>query len=79
MNFAYGGTGVFETLYSGPNMTTQIGFFRNLIRDNVFTAADVGSSMSLVTLAGNDYSTYIVNNELAQVRINGTCICRRKI
>lgn len=72
MNFAYGGTGVFETLLkSGPNMTTQIGFLQNLIRDNVFTSADLESSMTLVTLAGNDYSTYIVRNGSAQVRING--------
>ncbi|KAG7961355.1 hypothetical protein I3843_09G011000 [Carya illinoinensis] len=67
MNFAYGGTGVFETLLkSGPNMTTQIGFLQNLIRDNVFTSADLESSMTLVTLAGNDYSTYIVRNGSAQ-------------
>ncbi|KAF5473825.1 hypothetical protein F2P56_005780 [Juglans regia] len=67
MNFAYGGTGVFETLLkSGPNMTTQIGFFQNLIRDNVFTAADLESSMTLVTLAGNDFSTYIIRNGSAQ-------------
>ncbi|XP_018807740.1 GDSL esterase/lipase At5g03610-like isoform X1 [Juglans regia] len=58
MNFAYGGTGVFDTLFSGPNMTTQIDFFQQLLRDHVFTANDIGSSVALVTVAGNDYTTY---------------------
>ncbi|XP_059428049.1 GDSL esterase/lipase At5g03610-like [Corylus avellana] len=62
MNFAYGGTGVFPTLNPGPNMTTQIDFFQNLITDNVFNISDLHSSLTLVTLAGNDYLAYIVNN-----------------
>lgn len=65
MNFAYGGTGVFDTVYSGPNMTTQIDFFRRLIRHNVFTANDIESSVALVTVAGNDYTTY-------KMKINGS-------
>jgi hypothetical protein len=68
MNFAYGGTGVFQTLYWGPNMTTQIDFFHRLITDNVFTIRDLHSSVALVTLSGNDY-TYIVSRVSAQVRI----------
>ncbi|XP_062165638.1 GDSL esterase/lipase At5g03610-like [Alnus glutinosa] len=65
MNFAYGGTGVFQTLYWGPNMTTQIDFFYRLITDNVFTIRDLHSSVALVTLSGNDY-TYIVSRVSAQ-------------
>lgn len=65
MNFAYGGTGVFDTLYSGPNMTTQIDFFQQLIRDHVFTANDIESSVALVAVAGNDYTTY-------KAKINGS-------
>jgi hypothetical protein len=62
MNFAYGGTGVFKTSNSGPNMTTQIDFFQNLITDNVFNISDIQSSVTLVTLSGNDYLAYIGNH-----------------
>ncbi|KAG6638047.1 hypothetical protein I3843_10G008200 [Carya illinoinensis] len=44
MNFAYGGTGVFDTAFS-PNMTVQIDFFEQLLKDNVFTAKDLESSV----------------------------------
>lgn len=69
MNFAYGGTGVFETLVQSPNMTTQIDFFEQLIKDGVYTPTDLMSSMALVSVAGNDYSTYIQINGSAQVCI----------
>jgi hypothetical protein len=68
MNFACGGTGVFDTVALGPNMTTQIEFFQRLIKDNVFTAADLVSSVALVSLAGNDYSAYSAGNGSSQVR-----------
>lgn len=68
MNFAYGGTGVFDTVVPGPNMTTQIDFFQHLIKDNVFTATDLDSSLALVSLAGNDYSAYSARNGSSQVR-----------
>ncbi|KAE8098526.1 hypothetical protein FH972_016581 [Carpinus fangiana] len=66
MNFAYGGTGVFDTVVFGPNMTTQIEFFQHLIKDNVFTATDLVSSVALVSLAGNDYSAYSAGNGSSQ-------------
>ena len=69
MNFAYGGMGVFPTSKTGPNITTQIDFFQNLITDNVFNISDLQSSVTLVTLAGNDYFAYIVKNGGAQVRL----------
>ncbi|KAM7264722.1 hypothetical protein ACFE04_002405 [Oxalis oulophora] len=63
MNFAYGGSGVFDTLYSLPNMTTQIDFLRQLIiKDSVYTQADLNSSVALVVPAGNDYSAYLARN-----------------
>ncbi|XP_010248424.1 PREDICTED: GDSL esterase/lipase At5g03610-like [Nelumbo nucifera] len=63
MNFAYGGTGVFDTLSLNPNMTTQIDYFQQLIHDNgVYTKLDLDSSIALVSLAGNDYSTYFARN-----------------
>lgn len=68
MNFAYGGTGVFDTLVSDPNMTTQIDFFQQLLRDNMFTVSDIESSVALVSVAGNDYGAYTVKNGSAQVR-----------
>lgn len=69
MNFAYGGTGVFDSVFAGPNITTQIDSFEYLLKDNVFIARDLESSVSLVTVAGNDYNTFIVRNGSAQVRI----------
>ncbi|KAI6697873.1 hypothetical protein NL676_017992 [Syzygium grande] len=59
MNFAYGGTGVFDTLFSQPNMTLQIDRFQQLITQSVYTGPDLQSSLALVTNSGNDYSTYL--------------------
>ncbi|CAN8270512.1 unnamed protein product [Cochlearia groenlandica] len=59
MNFAYGGTGVFTTMSPYPNMTTQIGFFGKLLRDNVYSPTDFSSSVALVSVAGNDYFNYL--------------------
>lgn len=68
MNFAYGGTGVFDTLVPEPNMTTQIDFFEKLLlNDSVFNKGDLPSSLFLVTLAGNDYGSYTASGGTAQV------------
>ncbi|KAK2978874.1 hypothetical protein RJ640_030923 [Escallonia rubra] len=67
MNFATGGTGVFDTLVSEPNMTTQIDNFEKLItKDSVYTKMDLQSSLALVSLAGNDYSAYFARGGSAQ-------------
>ncbi|KAG9455059.1 hypothetical protein H6P81_007963 [Aristolochia fimbriata] len=62
MNFAYGGTGVFDTLVAAPNLTAQIGLFRGMIGDAKFSEADVKSSIALVSVAGNDYTAYQARN-----------------
>jgi hypothetical protein len=62
MNFAYGGTGVFDTLTDGPNMTTQIDTFEKLMEQNVYTKTDIESSIALVSAAGNDYIKYLLIN-----------------
>lgn len=67
MNFAFGGTGVFETLNPGPNMTTQIDLFQQVIRDKVYTASDLTNSVALVSVAGNDYTRYMATNGSAKV------------
>ncbi|XP_074269044.1 GDSL esterase/lipase At5g03610-like [Silene latifolia] len=59
MNFAYGGTGVFDTMAPYPNMTTQIDFFQRLVNESVFTHSDLQNSVAHVSLAGNDYSNYL--------------------
>ncbi|KAG8647069.1 GDSL esterase/lipase At5g03610 [Manihot esculenta] len=66
MNFAYGGTGVFDTLVPEPNMTTQIDFLQQLIKDKVYNYFDLQSSVALVSVSGNDYNTYIATNGSAQ-------------
>ncbi|KAI5425522.1 GDSL esterase/lipase At5g03610 [Lathyrus oleraceus] len=62
MNFAFGGTGVFETLNQGPNMTTQISFFEKAIEDKVLTTSNIRKSVALVSIAGNDYTFYNFKN-----------------
>ncbi|OWM79099.1 GDSL esterase/lipase At5g03610-like [Punica granatum] len=62
MNFAYGGSGVFDTLAPYPNMTAQIDLFEQLLKDDTFCAANVNSSLTVVTLSGNDYSAYKAKN-----------------
>uniref|UniRef100_A0A7N0UTI0 Uncharacterized protein n=2 Tax=Kalanchoe fedtschenkoi TaxID=63787 RepID=A0A7N0UTI0_KALFE len=63
MNFAYGGTGVFTTYVTAPNMTTQINYFQQIVDDEVmYTKHDLKSSIALVSLGGNDYGTYLAAN-----------------
>lgn len=62
INFAHGGTGVFQTLVDLPTMTTQIDFFQQLMDKNVFANHDLSSSIALVSLAGNDYAAYLARN-----------------
>ncbi|KAL9228067.1 hypothetical protein vseg_003683 [Gypsophila vaccaria] len=59
MNMAYGGTGVFDTGVSYPNMTTQIDMFQELLDQAMFTPQDLRDSMAYVSLVGNDYSYYL--------------------
>ena len=59
MNFAYGGTGVFETPVAEPNMTIQISLFEQLLEEKLYTEEDLKSSIALVSLSGNDYNAYI--------------------
>ncbi|XP_019191624.1 PREDICTED: GDSL esterase/lipase At5g03610-like isoform X2 [Ipomoea nil] len=63
MNFAYGGTGVFNTINGGPNMTSQINDFQQLIQQRVFTKRDLSSSVAHVSAAGNDYGALSVGGQ----------------
>ncbi|KAF3440610.1 hypothetical protein FNV43_RR18894 [Rhamnella rubrinervis] len=62
MNFAYGGTGVFNTLVNASNMSTQISNFQQLIDEKWYTNQDLNTSIALVSLAGNDYGAHVVNH-----------------
>ncbi|KAK1570889.1 hypothetical protein Q3G72_008612 [Acer saccharum] len=62
MNFAYGGTGVFKTLVDQPNMTIQIDHFQQILDKNVYTKQNLNKSVALVSVAGNDYTTFIAKN-----------------
>ncbi|KAL3716095.1 hypothetical protein ACJRO7_007806 [Eucalyptus globulus] len=61
-NFAYGGTGVFDTSSSDPNMTVQIDRFENLVRDAIFKVAVTQTSVALLANSGNDYYTYLAKH-----------------
>lgn len=67
MNFAFGGTGVFDTTAPYPNMTTQIDFFERLLNESVFTPFDLETSIAHVSLVGNDYSAYLSRGGSVQV------------
>jgi len=67
MNFAHGGTGIFNTLVDGPNMSVQIDSFEKLIEQNVYTKHDLESSIALVSAGGNDYATFVLKNGSLQV------------
>lgn len=62
MNFAYGGTGVFNTSSSNPNMTVQINFLEQLIEEKVYTPSDLSNSIAQVAVSGNDYNFYLATN-----------------
>jgi len=59
MNFAYGGTGVFDTDVQQPNLTSQIDFFRDIIAAKVYTKTDLLFSIAFVSIAGNDYANFL--------------------
>ncbi|KAI3941971.1 hypothetical protein MKW98_026997 [Papaver atlanticum] len=61
MNFAHGGTGVFNTWIKEPNMTTQINTFKKYIADGVYNKRDLARSMAIVALSGNDYTQYVLD------------------
>lgn len=61
INFAYGGTGVFNTSNGLPNLTAQINLLKQLVV-GVYSVQDLESSLVLVSVAGNDYSFYLQNH-----------------
>ncbi|XP_028752473.1 GDSL esterase/lipase At5g03610 [Neltuma alba] len=67
VNFAYGGTGVFNTSFPYPNMTLQIDFFQSLIADRVYSSADLSNSVALVSVVGNDYTFYLQQYRTTEV------------
>ncbi|MED6159152.1 hypothetical protein PIB30_039757 [Stylosanthes scabra] len=67
INFAYGGTGVFDTHINGPNLTAQINTFEQLIQQSIFTKTDLQSSYALVNSGGNDYTAYILNGSFFDI------------
>ncbi|XP_027367161.1 GDSL esterase/lipase At5g03610-like [Abrus precatorius] len=62
MNFAIGGTGVFDTSTPVPNMTSQIDLFQHLVKRKAPLSLDLNNSMALVSVAGNDYDHYLTTN-----------------
>nr|GME18529.1 GDSL esterase/lipase At5g03610-like [Ipomoea batatas] len=80
MNFAYGGTGVFDTYVDGPNMTTQINYLQQLLQQNAYTKHDLTSSAALVSLVGNDYTKYHGNmNEFVDSITKQLCLDLKRI
>ncbi|KAL1224331.1 GDSL esterase/lipase [Cardamine amara subsp. amara] len=69
MNFAYGGAGVFQTIYEVvPNASVQIDSFEHLLRRNVYSPADLNSSVAFFSIVGNDYLAYARRNGTKQGR-----------
>ncbi|XP_034703593.1 GDSL esterase/lipase At5g03610-like [Vitis riparia] len=59
MNFAYGGTGVFDTLVAAPNKTKQIDLFEQLLKEKLYTKDGLKFSTALVSVSGNDCGIYL--------------------
>jgi len=71
MNFAHGGTGIFNTLGDGPNMTVQIDWFEKLIEQKIYTKTDLESSVALVNAGGNDYGTFLQRKQ-GSIKVSGS-------
>lgn len=71
INFAHGGTGIFNTLDNEPNMTVQIDWFEKLIQQKIYTKADLESSVALVNSAGNDYATFLQRKQ-RRMQVSGS-------
>ncbi|VVB02315.1 unnamed protein product [Arabis nemorensis] len=67
INFAYGGAGVFETMFKVPNTSMHINFFEQLLWKKVYSSADLNSSVAFFSLVSNDYLTYDKFNGIQQV------------
>lgn len=68
MNFAYRGTGVFDTSEKDPNRTDQSDLHEEQIKDDLCSPADLNSSLALVIFSGNDYSHFEETNSDTLVR-----------
>lgn len=55
MNFARGGSGVLDVSFNNYSMTLQVRNFKEQIAREVYTKADLGNSIALVSYTGNDY------------------------
>ncbi|XP_054785865.1 GDSL esterase/lipase At5g03610-like [Prosopis cineraria] len=63
MNYACGGTGILNTLFTdGPNLTTQIHSLQKQVQQNFYTKHDLRSSVALVNVGGNDFATFLQSN-----------------
>lgn len=62
INFAYGGTGVFDTYVPFPNVTAQISLFEGVLDDDTYTHCEIERSVALISVAGNDYFTWYERN-----------------
>lgn len=60
MNFATGGTGVFDTWPGLPSMTTQIDQLQRLIGSGEYSTRNLTSSLVVLSVSGNDYGFYLL-------------------
>ncbi|CAK8573055.1 unnamed protein product [Lathyrus sativus] len=77
INFAHGGTGVFQTSINGPNMTVQIDSLEKLIKQNVYTKQDLKSSIALVSASGNDYVAFVSNRSITEIKSFTTLLIKQ--
>ncbi|MED6205066.1 hypothetical protein PIB30_014537 [Stylosanthes scabra] len=67
INFAFGGTGVYDTHIDGPNLTAQINSFEQLIQQKLFTKEDLQNSVVLVNAGANDYSKHFQDRKFFDI------------
>ncbi|KAL3533831.1 hypothetical protein ACH5RR_007352 [Cinchona calisaya] len=62
VNFAYGGTGAFATGEGYPNLADQIDLLNKYLKDSVINKSDLETSLSFLSVNGNDYTAYYHQN-----------------
>lgn len=66
MNFATGGTGVFNTWAGLPNASIQIDHLQELIDNGTYSPSNFTSSLVLFSVSGNDYGYYLLQQKSPQ-------------
>ncbi|KAJ4849303.1 hypothetical protein Tsubulata_041738 [Turnera subulata] len=66
MNFAFGGSGALPT-WENVTLRVQLGQFKQVVEDMVFTPNDLKDSVAVLSFVANDYNFYLAMNNRSRV------------